>query len=693
MEARIADALPSVVVFAKDVAPDTVVESMTAQCTLRQYLDAGGKVVWYGDVPLYYQGHADGTRTDWGVSGSIAILGFNAAGGPWSTELPVTFTTQGEQWGLTEVWASRRPALPAGLTVLAEDPSSYAAAWVKHYVAQDAFRGFVRTSDRPGEPNLDDLRRLAVYPDPVEPLLGDNSREFADDIIAVFHYPWYGHPDTTGHWVHWTDSSHSPPLTWSANYAPDYPDSNWDPWTMLYDSTSPALLRWQDQGMARAGVDLAIGSWWGRGTFEDNALGPAIRLCKSVQWCIYYEMEAFSDPPVEDILADLRSVIDRFGPTRNYARVDGKWLVFIYVANDEDAASRWAQAKLQLRDIGYDTYINAFGSPSPLNFPDPWDAIHIYNPATRQTCTDTIATGDDSATLSPGFWLIHEAPRLERDLQEYTNAWADIVAEADRSRFILVETWNEWHEGTSIEPGQRINHDDVNGFTPTGDDYGFAFVDAIAGQANTLRWTTPGHRADLPVRLQAEAMVWELGTGPESTNAWRIYTEGARIGASLQLPLGPPAGARASIRARAVQVGPQAGWPTLAVYWGGQQIATWSVTSTDYMTYEQPMPPWDGVAAVEIALMDDPGGALDVDLIIDYIDVTWPGGLGDFDGDGDADLFDYASFAACLSGPGVSTPPTGCSPEQFSSRDLEHDYDADLSDFALFQEAFTGGGG
>lgn len=614
------------------------------------------------------------------------MLGLNAAGGPWDSGLPVTLTPEGEQWGLSGTWESLRPASPNGLLVLAEDPAGYPAAWVKHYVAPDDFRGFVRVFDRQGEPNADDIRRLAVYPDPVEPLFGNNEREIADDIVAVFYYPWYGNPATSGYWSHWNGPGDNPPSTWSSLYAPDFPDSTWDPPVMLYDSTDPGLLCWQDQGMARAGVDIAIGSWWGIGTFEDNALASAIQSCKSVQWCIYYEMEGFADPPVEQLVTDLRSVIDRFGPTRNYAKVDNKWLVFVYIANDEDAAARWRTAKEQLRDAGYELYINAVGSPAPGNFPDPWDAIHLYDLTTRQTLTDTIMVGDDSAALSPGFWGAYEDPQLERDLQAYCAAWADIVSEAERARFILIETWNEWHEGTSIEPGQRINND-VNGFTPTGDDYSFDFVDAIAGQANALRWTTPGHRADLPVRLQAERIVWEPGTGPEGDDAWRISADGARIGASVQLPLAPQANVRVSVRARAVQVGQQAGWPSLSLYWAGQQIATWYVTST---VYEHLMLPSDGVAAVEIALTNDPGGIGNVDLVIDYVDVTWPGGLGDFDGDGDVDFADFTAFAACLSGPEVPTPPAGCSPGEFSSRDLDHDYDVDLLDFALFQESFGG---
>lgn len=57
---------------------------------------------------------------------------------------------------------------------------------------------------------------------------------------------------------------------------------------------------------------------------------------------------------------------------------------------------------------------------------------------------------------------------------------------------------------------------------------------------------------------------------------------------------------------------------------------------------------------------------------------------GDADGDGDVDLFDYAAFSACVSGPGV---PAGTVCETF---DLDSDGDVDLADFGAFQRVFTG---
>ncbi len=59
------------------------------------------------------------------------------------------------------------------------------------------------------------------------------------------------------------------------------------------------------------------------------------------------------------------------------------------------------------------------------------------------------------------------------------------------------------------------------------------------------------------------------------------------------------------------------------------------------------------------------------------------GSLGDFDGDGDVDLFDFEQFAPCQTGPGGSAAPP-CDVFDFNA-----DNDVDFADFSHFQRAFT----
>jgi hypothetical protein len=166
MQDRIKDKKYSVVVMCLDWGPDTVCETNTASCTLRKYLDAGGKIVFYADIPFYYQGAKDGTSVTWGEGGPSGILGIPNVS-VWDSGTTTTITEAGKKWGLTATWASVRPyaANSPGFTVLATDGSGNAAAWVKSFVKGDTFRGFVRLWDRPTDarPPLADIIAAAEY--------------------------------------------------------------------------------------------------------------------------------------------------------------------------------------------------------------------------------------------------------------------------------------------------------------------------------------------------------------------------------------------------------------------------------------------------------------------------------------------------------------------------------------------------
>jgi hypothetical protein len=190
MDARIADGKSSVVVICRDSAPDTVAESMDTNCTIRRYLDVGGKVVWYADIPFYYQAHSDGTQTTWGEDGQAGILEIGNLA-LWDSGNTATITDAGADWGLTQTWTSVRAEDAGDVDViLATDASGNAAAYVLHFVPGDAVRGFVRLWDQSGgtTPPIADVIRVAEYPVLAADLYEDSVIDFKD--FAVLADAW-----------------------------------------------------------------------------------------------------------------------------------------------------------------------------------------------------------------------------------------------------------------------------------------------------------------------------------------------------------------------------------------------------------------------------------------------------------------------------------------------------------------------
>lgn len=250
-------------------------------------------------------------------------------------------------------------------------------------------------------------------------------------IRAAFMYPWF-------------------PKAW--NQGGLLPFTQYTPSDGLYDSSAPATVDRQVGQATAAGFEAFITSWWGPGHHTDEALSKVFEQLPvspnpDFRIAVYYEQEGQYDPSAAQIELDLE-YLRRYFDLPNYLRVDDKPVVFVWAdANDRAGmATRWAEAK----ELFGDVYVVLKVFPGYRTVPGQPDSWHQYAPANSYDAQLPYAV-----SVSPGFWHAKEnAPRLERDPARFRTDLERMVASG--ADWQLVISWNEWGEGTAVEPADEF---------------------------------------------------------------------------------------------------------------------------------------------------------------------------------------------------------------------------------------------
>ncbi len=301
---------------------------------------------------------------------------------------------------------------------------------------------------------------------------------------ATFLYPWYRNVATDGRYSYWQDGGNHPPNTWFSHYLPDLGAATFDPASELYSSLDYATFKWQLAKMAEARQEVAITSWFGQGTKQDVAIATYLddfmkrpdNPYPNLRFALYYEQEGFGDPTVSRLVDDLTYIRNRYASSPYFLKVGGKPVIFVYGNGSDGAATskRWKDANAQLGNAFYYVLKVYSGYAGDPNQPSSW---HQYGPSSRYG-----SFGGYSTFVSPGFWkdAPGETVRLPRDLAAFSVAVAAMVKAP--TTWKLVETWNEWGEGSSVEPGQQTMIDATGRevLDPDGAPFGNAYVRALA---------------------------------------------------------------------------------------------------------------------------------------------------------------------------------------------------------------------
>ena len=286
--------------------------------------------------------------------------------------------------------------------------------------------------------------------------------------VMAFYYPWYGLPEGPGgkgrtmHWGH--IDARNKDIEASTNY----------PTIGAYDSHDPELIERHCMWVKEAGIDTLIVSWWGHGEYSDVAVPQILDACraKGISVALYYETCPNPKSP-EATARDLARIVERHGRHPAYLKVNGKPVIFIYVrAVEQLGLTGWLRTASLLKKSP-ETDAVLIGDNLSFGAANVFDGIHTYNTAgkIRQKSVDTIRDWANSRypewttiadrsgristlTIIPGYDDTKiRKPGLavpRHNGRSYAAQWEQAI-EAD-PHWVLITSFNEWHEGSEIEP-------------------------------------------------------------------------------------------------------------------------------------------------------------------------------------------------------------------------------------------------
>ncbi|HZQ81974.1 MAG TPA: hypothetical protein VFB25_08370 [Gaiellaceae bacterium] len=257
--------------------------------------------------------------------------------------------------------------------------------------------------------------------------------------VSAFYYPWYGTTPFDGMYEHWNQDGHSPPDNIASSY---YPLGG------PYSSSDAIVVAAQMSEIHSAGIDQIDVSWWGQGSPEDQRMPLIVADAHADGISVAAHLEPYAGRTVADIVSDVAYLERKYGIHTFY----------VYRALDLPVPE-WAVAMPALHASGAQLFAQTplVGDAAAGGF----DGVYTYDIVTyggsmfRRFCNEAHAKHLICApSVGPGY----DAKRGDGDTRvkkrrngaTYDSMWKMAIASgADQ---VTITSFNEWHEGTQIEP-------------------------------------------------------------------------------------------------------------------------------------------------------------------------------------------------------------------------------------------------
>ena len=296
--------------------------------------------------------------------------------------------------------------------------------------------------------------------------------------VAAFYYAWYGTPKYDGTWMHWTQNGHEPPLDIASDYYPALGP---------YSSNDPGIVAQHMAWLRQAGVGVIIVSWWGRGSPEERPLPLILKTAERYGIKAAFHIEPYAHRNADSLVQDIQYIYDQYGNAPAFFRAmatttyssasQPKGVFFVWCISAPGScggpkvdAGYWQTAMDQIHALPQGALVIANTTSAAAVDGGHFDGL--YNYATlhpeqhgsfgwaRRLPAGALYVPSVIPGMSARRVGYAESTYVARNNgQTYNDQWTAALGTGVPPFMVTITSFNEWHEGTEIEPPATSKND------------------------------------------------------------------------------------------------------------------------------------------------------------------------------------------------------------------------------------------
>ena len=300
-----------------------------------------------------------------------------------------------------------------------------------------------------------------------------------NDEVHLFYYGWFGNPETNGKYNNWNHPvvKHWIDTTWdNAGAYPGGDDigANFYPQLGSYSSTDPDIVDRHMQYIRDAGVGVLAISWWYKDHLTDQSARIILDAAHRYGLKVVFHIEPAYNT-VTEFRGELEYITANYGQHPALYKLNGKPMYYLYnpfkLNYQEWQSLLNPERKSTIRKTPLDAvFIGLWTTRFDGDFiaKAGFDGFYTYFASDGFSYGSTTSNWPDMAifahkhnliyipSVGPGYMDTRIRPWNEKSTKDrdmgayYENMYKKAVN--THPDFISITSFNEWHEGTQIEP-------------------------------------------------------------------------------------------------------------------------------------------------------------------------------------------------------------------------------------------------